>query len=158
MVVLLALNSLSHAQQQSDWLNYSLKSLNSADKVSLQQYKDKPTLMIFFEPKCRWCFKQIRELSQLQSNCHQRFNTLAMGINGSQKALRQFYSRTGVELPAFEVSKRMAADIGTIPATPITILIDEEGQAFGAVRGYKPIAKLQPLLQQFAPDTFSQCQ
>jgi thioredoxin-related protein len=157
-VILLVQGMVIYAQDnQTDWLNYSLKSLDSANRISLQQYKGKPILMSFFEPECSWCFKQLRDLSQLQSNCQDRFQTLAMGVNGSQGELRQLYARTGVKLPAFLVSSRMIVDIGDIPATPITLLINESGQAISAVRGYQSLEKLQDVLRKFAPDTFNQC-
>jgi thioredoxin-related protein len=80
-----------------------------------------------------------------------------MGVNGAAKQLRQLYARTGVKFPAFIVSNRMMADIGDVPATPITVLLDEAGHAISAVRGYQSLDKLQTILQQSAAETFDYC-
>lgn len=141
-----------------DWLGYSLKNLATARNDSLQQYRGTPVLMSFFEPECPWCFRQLQDLERMQGQCRGSFQPIALGVNGGRRELRHIFARTQATFPAFIASPRMLADIGGVPATPITVLIDAAGEAVGAVRGYRSPTELRALLVAIEPETLRHCQ
>ena len=138
----------SHAAGTDSLLNYALKNLNTGRLEPLQEFSGKPVIISFFEPECSWCFKQLKDLEKLSHRCDQAIQPLAIGVNGATPELKQLFARTRVSFPAFVASKRLQADIGGIPATPISVFIGAQGQLLGATRGYKPLPELYELLSQ----------
>lgn len=159
LVFVLALLGAAHQATAAvdDWLAYTLKSLATARSVSLAQYRGKPVLMSFFEPECPWCFRQLQDLQVLHASCPDSFQPLALGVNGERRDLRQIFARTRASFPAYIASPRMLADIGGVPATPITVLVDASGAAVGAVRGYRSLDELGELLAVVDPQAFGDC-
>lgn len=138
-------------------LEYALKDLNTGRSEALLQFQGKPVIISFFEPECPWCFKQLQDLEQMQLDCQQMIQPLAIGVNGRPAGLKQLFARTRVKFPAFIASNRMLADIGGVPATPISVFIDQEGKLLGAVRGYKPLPEIYALLEQVGTSVTALC-
>ncbi|HBR98370.1 MAG TPA: hypothetical protein DD979_13490 [Gammaproteobacteria bacterium] len=130
---------------RASWLDYSLKNLRSSQTESLLAYAQQPVAVVFFEPRCRWCLKQMRVLEALSEQC--RVQPMAIGLNGSVRDLREVLGRSGTVFPAFMASSRLLADIGGVPATPITVVIADGAQT-KAVRGFRSADDLRPLLPQ----------
>lgn len=93
----------------------------------------------------------------MQQDCQQMIQPLAIGVNGRPVGLKQLFARTRVKFPAFIASNRMLADIGGVPATPISVFIDQEGKLLGAVRGYKPLPEIYALLEQVGTSVTALC-
>ncbi|MFS1524134.1 TlpA family protein disulfide reductase [Microbulbifer sp. 2304DJ12-6] len=137
------------AAQGASLLDLTLRDLASPGRISLAQYQGQPAVMVFFEPECPWCFRQVRVLNRLLAQCPGQFQPLAVGTNGSRRALMAEYRRLRPDFPAFQISSALLDRVGTIPATPFTLLIDRHGAPAGWLRGFMPQEKLTPVLAAY---------
>ena len=116
----------------------SLKSLSKPEIVSLNTVKHKHLLISFFEPECRWCYRQLRMLNKLQQTCDDNIQPIMIGIHGTRQVLQQELRLINVTLPAFEASEALLKLTGNIDATPITFIVNEDGAITQRLRGYTP--------------------
>lgn len=130
------------AGNEQSLLDFELKSLAEPEKHSLEQYAGTPTVMMFFEPDCGWCFRQIKVLNKLSQQCSGEFNLVAVGVNGSRSELLKEYRRAKPRFPAYQASNKLLQAIGGVEATPFTILADAKGQPLSWFRGYLAEQKL----------------
>ncbi len=148
LFILLPLVLLFGTAQAESLFDFEMKSLSGKDRQSMQQFAGKPVVLMYFEPQCSWCFRQVRTLNQLQEKCSGRFQPVAVGINGSRKDLLTEVRRLRPEFPAFLISAQLKSKIGEIAGTPYTLLSDEYGHPVSNLRGYIPSERLQSLLEQ----------
>lgn len=135
----------------ADLMHYELRSLDqAATEHALDRYRGKPTLMIFFEPECAWCLRQMRVLNKLVDECD-NFQALAIGANGSRAALRDTLNRMRPDFPSYQISRQLEADIGKVETTPLMLVADEQGEFVTYMRGYQKEEILVPALQEFVP-------
>ena len=129
-------------------LDFELRSLEGPERHSLKQYRGTPVMMMFFEPDCPWCFKQVRVFNQLSQECAGGVRPLAVGVNGSRRELLAEYRKSKPEFPAYQGSASLLEAIGGVPATPFTLVANEQGQPLGWLRGYMDAARLKTLIKQ----------
>lgn len=127
-------------------LDYELKRLDAPEVEPLRQFQGKPVLMMFFEPDCSWCFRQVRTLNALAERCPNGFQALAVGVNGNRSHLKKELRRLRPDFPAFEASPALLAALGGVPATPFTLLGDANGSYLNWTRGYLPEQDLEQFL------------
>ncbi|WP_444896851.1 TlpA family protein disulfide reductase [Microbulbifer sp. SSSA005] len=128
--------------------DFELRSLAGPERINLQQFKGKPSLILLVEPDCPWCFRQVRTLNRLTSECSQQFQPIALGINGSRKALLTEYRKLRPEFPMLQASTQLQQVLGETPGTPFSFLIASNGEPLSWLRGYIPDKKLQPILER----------
>ena len=116
-------------------LQYQHENLRSGQLESLTDHNGDINLMMFFEPNCAWCYKQIKAFNQISTQCRQ-VSITALGINGKRHQLKKDLWRLKPQFPAFIANAGMIAEIGAIPATPITLIIDKQGHYIDHLRGY----------------------
>ncbi|WP_444920387.1 TlpA family protein disulfide reductase [Microbulbifer sp. CnH-101-G] len=138
----------SYVAQGESLLDLELRSLASPERIDLLRYQGEATVMVFFEPECSWCFRQVRALNQLLAQCPSQFQPLAVGTNGSRRALLAEYRRLRPNFPAFQVSSKLLDKVGSIPATPFTLLINRSGAPGGWLRGFMSQEKLRLVLAE----------
>ncbi len=137
--------------QSVDLLKYTLQSLDEvATEHDLDQYTGKPTILIFFEPECSWCLRQTRVLNELVASC-ENFQAIAIGVNGTRRALQNTLRRLRAEFPAYQISRTLQEDIGEVEATPLMLLADDTGAFVTHMRGYQRTEVLVPALENFVP-------
>lgn len=122
----------------------SLKDLH--DNSWQQLAADKPQLLMFFGPDCRWCDKQMLQMQQLQQQCPQVRQAL-IGINGGRNQLRAVLRQHQISLNAYQGDKRFIRHLGGIAATPYTLVIDEQQHIIASLRGYIDPERLQAITQ-----------
>ncbi len=127
-------------------LAYELKRLDEPKVESLSRFQGKPVLLIFFEPECNWCFRQVRDLNALGERCRTGFQPLAVGVNGNRSHLKEELRRLRPEFPAFEASPALLSALGGVPATPFALLGDANGDYLAWSRGYLPEEELHEFL------------
>jgi len=128
-------------------LAYELKRLDVPEREALGRYRGRPVLMVFFEPECNWCFRQVRAVHALQERCPGNFQALAVGVNASRSGLKKELRRLRLDFPAFEASPALLESIGGgVPATPFTLIGDATGAYLGWTRGYLPEDALESFL------------
>ncbi|MFT6372995.1 MAG: thioredoxin-related protein [Gammaproteobacteria bacterium] len=128
-------------------LNYNHTDLQSGEIHSLENLKGKPTLMMFFEPQCPWCFKQGKAFNKLLEQCPNAINIVALG-SGDKASLKKELWKMRLLFPGYQVGQTMLNDIGQIPATPITLITDRQGNYKSYLRGYIKLEQLLPMLKK----------
>ena len=134
-------------------LDFTLADLHRSEPRPLDEFRGKLVLISFFEPDCRWCYRQMRAFNRLGRQCDASLQPLAVGINGSVAQLRRELRRAKVKFPAFRASRRFLDDAGGVPATPWTLLLDPAGKVMATLRGYIPYEQLAAVFAEQCPAT-----
>lgn len=140
------------ASSTSSLFGYQLRSLEAPVTDSLDAYRGKPVIMLFFQPECSWCLKQVRAVNRLPADCRASFNALAIGVNGDRKALKQELRRLRPDFPAYQANPALLDAIGGVPATPFALLGDANGEFHNWMRGYIPQSRLVDSLAELGAD------
>jgi thioredoxin-related protein len=111
----------------------SLRLLSHHPQASLQQ--NKPQLLMFYQPDCRWCGLQMQAMQVAQPACEEVVMQL-VGIRGSERQLRAELRRHRSDLPAFFGSEIFVRQVGGVAATPMTLLLNAKGEEVRRYRGY----------------------
>lgn len=119
-------------------LDFELRSLEEPVVHDLGRYEGKPVLMMFFEPDCSWCYRQVRTINRLGEDCGAKFTAIAIGVNGNRAALQKELRRLRPDFPAYQASPALMEAIGEIDATPLSLLGDSNGDFLNWARGYLP--------------------
>lgn len=136
-------------------LAYNLKSLQDPEIHALDIYEGKPVVMVFFQPNCNWCAKQIDAINDLSKQCSHKFEAIAVGIGGNRTELRKELRRLRPDFPAYQASPRLIAEMGGVIATPIILLGDARGEFRNWTRGFVPGEDLKKLVVAIDPGTCS---
>jgi thioredoxin-related protein len=129
-------------------LEFDLRSLGEADTHSLERYKGKTVLLVFFQPDCDWCLKQFRAVNELRSTCSNSFEAIAIGTRGSRSELRKELRRLRPEFPAYQASPALLESLGGVETTPISLLGDSSGGFVNWLRGYIAYDQLRTFVEQ----------
>lgn len=130
-----------------DILVYEHENLRSGQVEALDSLRGKPSLLLFFQPGCKWCYRQARGLEQLQEVCPDRINVAALGVFGNRHELKKELKRLRPAFPAFKAGKDMLSDLDGVPATPVMLLADHNGGFKEVFSGYIPKEDLQEYLE-----------
>ena len=132
-----------HAAEPSpSLLEFELRSLDEPEVHSLTRFAGKPLLMLFFEPDCNWCLRQVRAVNKLSTTCDGDFAAIAVGTGGSRAELKRELRRSRPAFPAYQVSPRLFDALGGIEATPLILVGGADGAFVTHVRGYTPAESL----------------
>lgn len=121
----------------ADWLTHPLKPLlASQTTASLQTLaNEQPLAVVFYQPDCPWCQKQMQQLVSYQQQCHHGFQSVFIGTQGKHRALLREVQSYQQQALSFAADSQFIRLLGAIPATPITLFIDQHGQLLSANRG-----------------------
>ena len=133
------------AGEQTSLLNFELKSLQEPERHALSRYEGKPVIMVFFQPECNWCLKQVRAINMLREQCE--IEAIAVGTGGNRAALRKELRRLRPGFPAYQASPRLIEELGGVVATPITLLGDANGDFVSWSRGFLEERQLLELMR-----------
>jgi len=136
-------------------LAYELKSLQEPEIHSLARYDGQPIVMVFFQPDCNWCAKQVDAINDLNEKCGREFGVIAVGVGGTRTELRKELRRLRPDFPAYQASPRLIAEMGGVIATPITLLGDARGAFRNWTRGFVPAEDLKELVMAIDSGTCS---
>lgn len=136
----------ANAGTEQSLFDFRLGDLRSGEIRTLEGYRGTPTFLVFFEPGCPWCVKQMRALEELGAACPGRIQTLTAGVHGNLPEYRRLIRMAGTDHPAFVASDRLVAAIGGVPATPYTLFLDRKGQPTHRLRGLVPAPELRTWL------------
>ena len=132
-------------------LRYDLSALSASETTVFQDLRGQVDVLMFFEPDCEWCFRQVRLINQMQEECADLM-AVGIGINGSRRNLLAELQRMRPEFPAYQISRELQDDIGEIEGTPLMIFVDDEGNFQTYTRGYQKREVFEPLLTELKPD------
>ncbi|GIU42531.1 TlpA family protein disulfide reductase [Shewanella algidipiscicola] len=125
---------------------YLYQDLRSQKVVNLSHLEGHAIALMFFEPECPWCIKQARALRNLEQNCVARIHPVALGINGNNLTLKRALFRLNFPFEAYRAPRKLLTDMGGIPATPILLLLNAQGELIKGFRGYTEEVVLKELL------------
>ncbi len=126
-------------------LDVSLPDLRSHKNISLGNYPNKILLISFFEPDCAWCYRQMKTFNRLLEHCH-HLQPIGVGINGNRQALRKELRKAKARFPGLIANRALLDSLGTIPATPWTLVVNPQGEQLATLRGYHKLSQLGPAL------------
>ena len=149
MVALTALGAV-HADGggQASLLEFELKSLTEPEVHALTRYQGKPLLMLFFQPDCNWCLRQVRAINELSDQCNGAFAAVAVGVRSSRGQLRKELRRLRPAFPAYEASPSLLEALGGVDSTPVMLLGDANGDFVTWMRGFLDTERLQTVLTE----------
>lgn len=102
---------------------------------------------MFFGPQCPWCFKQGKAFNKLLEKCPNAINIVALG-SGDKASLKKELWKMHLLFPGYQTGQTMLNDIGQIPATPMTLITDRQGNYKSYLRGYIKLEQLLPMLKK----------
>ncbi len=135
-------------------IEFELRSLEEPEVHQLSRYEGKPLVMVFFQPECSWCAKQIAAINKLREQCHREIEAVAIGFGGNRTQLRKELRRLRPDFPAYEASPKLIAEVGGVDTTPVTLLGDSGGRFVTWTRGFVPYEDLRSLVRD---STESRC-
>lgn len=148
-LVLLSLGPWPRAFSALD--SVMLPSLTDDSRVSLRDYKGQVLLLSFFEPDCKWCYRQMKVFNQVSKQCNESLQPLSVGVHGDKLSLRQEVRRAKVEYPAVMGTTEFQQYFGDVPATPWTLIFDQHSQLLGKWQGYIRFQQISSLFPEFCP-------
>ena len=132
-------------------LEFELRSLAEPEVHSLERYKGRPVLLVFFQPDCNWCLKQFRVVNELSNQCD-NFEAIAIGIHGNRSDLRKELRRLRPSFPAYQASPRLIDTLGDLITTPLSLLGDRDGNFVNWIRGYADQDQLRAFIVKGTED------
>lgn len=151
IVLLLA----SHVEA-SGFFTYPVIDLNSAEKTSLSSNQDS-TVVLFFEPDCSWCFKQSKVFNQYLEHCMPKVQFIGIGVNGNRQQLKKTAWKMKTQFPLYMASPDLLNATGKIPSTPLTLILNKQGNVLAHAKGYLPFKKWKATLSQYTNSSIN-CQ
>ena len=127
-------------------LGFEHRDLRTSKMSDLESLAGKPVALVFFEPDCSWCFRQVKVLKQLVKRCEDAFTPVALGIHGDRRRLKKELFKLKFPYPAYVASKQLVDEMDGIPATPIMLIADERGYFAQYFRGLTKAEALEPYL------------
>ncbi|MCL2913552.1 redoxin domain-containing protein [Shewanella corallii] len=147
-VLILMLGAIAPRAVALELLGFEHQSLSDGSISNLKHLKGKPTLLMFYEPDCPWCFKQGRAFNKLLSHCGEELQIVALGTHGDKASLKRELWKMKPDFPGFIAGQEMINSVGNLPATPMTLVADSNGEFISYMRGYIKLETLEPLLKK----------
>lgn len=139
---------LGVAAQDANWQVLSLRSLTGVPAKTL--LRDRPQVLMFFQPECRFCKTQALAMQRIQAACAEVSFEL-IGVHAGSAELARELKRYQITLPGWQASDRFLRQIGDIQTTPQTWVVLPEGGVVAKTRGMVVEATLKKLTSQLAP-------
>ena len=122
------------------FFDYPVIDISNNHAVTLS-VNDSVTAVMFFEPDCSWCFKQVKVFNQFLSQCDSTMQFLGLGVNGSRQALKKEVWRMQAKFPMHKASAELLTDLGQVSSTPFTLLLGAQQEVLASAKGYLNLSK-----------------
>jgi thioredoxin-related protein len=113
---------------------------------TLSGYQNKPLIITFFAPNCRWCQRQHKALKKISLACPET-SIVFLGVQGNKANLRQELRRKKNTFPAFVADHKIVNLIGSESPVPMTLLFKKTGELSLKTIGYLRADDLVELLK-----------
>jgi peroxiredoxin len=115
--------------------SFSLKDLDGKF-ASLNDFKGKPVLLIFWASWCPSCCEEIPVLEKYFSRRQDQVAILLLAIDGEkEKKIRRYVQKEKITLPVLLDAKEKVARTFGVNFIPVVFLIDREGYTIGKIVG-----------------------
>lgn len=128
-----------------DLMHYTVSDLRTGEPSTLDVFRGKPTVLLIFEPGCRYCARQSRILNRMLATCD-NLQAVGLGFNGSRRRLLDFQDDLSPDFPAFMAEAELVYDMGEIVITPVLMLADSAGHYELHLLGLRDRDALAPLV------------
>jgi peroxiredoxin len=117
--------------------SFSLKDLDGKF-VSLNDFRGKPILLMFWASWCPSCCEEIPVLEKYFSGRQDQVRILLLAIDGEkEKRVRRYVQKEKITLPVLLDAKEKVARTFGVNFIPVLFLIDREGYIIGKIVGEK---------------------
>lgn len=131
----------------TSFYDYPLVDLATGDQQQLTLNKS-PSVILFFEPDCPWCFKQSKVFNRYLANCSAYVDIIGIGVNGNRQQLKKEAWRLKASFPLYMASAELLASTGKITSTPLLLILNDSGTIIAHRRGYADFENFESLIQQ----------
>jgi thioredoxin-related protein len=103
---------------------------------------DKPHLLMFTQPDCKWCKKEAAALRELVEKCSEHLNVAILGFKGTNMQSRRegrFYSES---IPFLKASKALLRQFKGIETSPSFVFLNQDSELLAKRVGYLQPSKL----------------
>ncbi|MFI3245190.1 MAG: hypothetical protein R3Y10_01690 [Ferrimonas sp.] len=137
------------AQEPLFFLDFQHHNLNRNRTESLRHLQGHLSFILLFEPECSWCIHQGHALLELQQQWSSTpsIAIAAIGVHGDKQRLKKTWRKMGITDNGYQIGGALQQQLGTLPATPITLILNHQGKIIEHLRGYVPVSQLLPLAQ-----------
>ncbi|WP_158224583.1 thioredoxin fold domain-containing protein [Agaribacterium haliotis] len=118
-----------------------MSSLYGGKKTTVAEH-NLPSIVLAFQPNCRWCTKQGQDLSLLQQQCGDLLNLSLLGVKAKRSALKHELQHFDKNLPALEANSKFLKKVRGVQATPSLFFFDADGNLISKRRGYLQAKRL----------------
>ena len=130
--LLITLASLSDA---SNLYDYPI--IDPTKGHHLSHAPNKPiNVILFYGPDCLWCLKQTKVFNEYLSECGTDIQFTGIGVNGKRQQIKKEAWLHKANFPMYMASRELLKATGKVDATPLTIMMDEQGEIVAHVKGY----------------------
>lgn len=139
--------SLPAVASAPDILGFQHENLRNGQTEALDELRGEASLLLFFQPDCKWCLKQSKTLDKLLARCPEQLNAAALGVHASRHELKKELRRLRPDYPAYKTGDGMLGELQGVPATPVMLMADAQGRFAQSFRGYVPEKELAQILK-----------
>lgn len=123
--------------------NWTLKRLNTKEKVSLSDLKGKVVVIEFWIKNCSYCISSVPHLNKLKNNFKdEKFEILAINLYDSQEDIRFFIDKFNINYSILSNGENVAQQYG-VSGYPTLFIIDKSGIVIDSYEGIEENTILQ---------------
>jgi len=123
---------------------FSLKDL-SGKKITMDQFKGKPFLLVFWATWCPTCRSEIPFLNELAQEGH---TVVAIALDRDREKLAQFAKEHRIKYTILMGSYQVTIDYGNVRFLPTIFLVDAQGYIVGRMVGGLDKKKVEAFLKR----------
>ncbi len=137
------------AQEPLFFLDFQHHNLSHNRTESLRHLQGQLSFILLFEPECSWCIHQAHALLELQQQLPATtpIAIAAIGVHGDKQQLKKTWRKMAMADNGYQIGSALQQQLGTLPATPITLILNRQGNLIQHTRGYVPMPQLLQLTQ-----------
>lgn len=115
-------------------------------KISLSDFKEQDTLIVFWKTTCGYCKKELPSLKEFVKENEDRLEVVAIDIREPKKVVQKYVSDNDINFKVLLDENGEAANNYWVTGTPSHFLIDKEGKIISTRPGYASRENLDSLL------------
>lgn len=112
----------------------------------LAQYHGRYVALLLYEDQCTYCLRTLRALSDVARE--DGIIVIGVGVGPSVSALHAWGRRAGPSVPLVHANGRMLAALGGVRATPVLVILDDEGRIIATIVGEQNAGDITLLLKR----------
>jgi len=131
MAILFLLACGGQKQERTQAPYFSLQNLEG-QKVTKEDFKGKPFILVFWATWCPTCRKEIPILNRLVQEGH---TVVAVALDKDRDKVAQFVKEHGIKYTVLMGNYQVTIDYGNVRFLPTIFLIDSQGYIVGKMVG-----------------------